>query len=152
MGLVAAFRIYCDALPLVDVAAAVPEASVILDLQFNHGDRPLFLVTVTADSGQTLESALTETYDVGEWTRIGRAGDTRRYQIRPALGFEEQLGEHIDDLAGLEELATADAFIDRIEVETDGWRQTGWFADRRGVQQILVFLAAQRRLSTGTSQ
>jgi hypothetical protein len=130
MGLVAEFKIHCDALPLVDVVAAVPDARVLLDLQYNHGKRPLFLITVNGGSEQTLETALTDTYDVGDWTRIGRAGDTRRYQIQPALSFEEQLGDDIDDLAGLEELATADAFIDRITVEPDGWRQTGWFADR----------------------
>lgn len=130
MGLVAEYKIYCDALPLVDVATAVPETKIILDLQYNHGDRPLFLITVTGDAEQPFETALADTYDVGDWTRIGQAGDTRRYQIQPALSFEEQLGGHIDDLAGLEDLATAEAFIDRILVETDGWRQTGWFADR----------------------
>jgi predicted DNA binding protein len=63
-------------------------------------------------------------------TLVGRADERRRYQAHPALSFEEQLGEHIDDLAGLKALATADAIIERIEVLPDGWRQTGWFAGR----------------------
>lgn len=139
MGLIAEFEIYCDALPLVEVAAAVPEATVILELQFNHGDRPLFLVTVTDGSQTATETALTDAYDVGEWTLVGQAGDTRRYQVIPALSFEEQLGDRIDDLAELEALATADAIIERIEVQTDGWRQTGWFAHREAFDKFSSF-------------
>ncbi|MFB6160696.1 MAG: helix-turn-helix domain-containing protein [Haloferacaceae archaeon] len=130
MGLVAEFDIDCEALPLVGVAASVPEATLVLELQFNHGDRPVFLVTVTDGSRSAVEAALADAGDVAEWTLVGRAGDTRRYQALPALGLEEQLGDHVDDLAGLEALATAEAIIERIEVRTDGWRQTGWFADR----------------------
>lgn len=130
MGLVAEFDIECEALPLAGVAATVPDATLVLDMQFNHGNRPLFLVTVQSNSPGAVESAFTDAYDVGEWTLIGRAGDTRRYQIRPALSLEEQLGAHLGDLEGLEALATADAIIVRIAVLPDGWRQTGWFADR----------------------
>ncbi|WP_313691893.1 helix-turn-helix domain-containing protein [Halorarum halobium] len=130
MGLVAEFEIHCDALPLVTVPTAVPEATVTLDLQFTHGDRPLFIATVTGGSRTAVENALDDAVDVRAWTLVGRAGDTRRYQVHPALSLEEQLGERLDDLAGLEALATADAIIERIEVEPDGWRQTGWFADR----------------------
>lgn len=130
MGLVAEFEIRCSALPLVDVAAAVPEAAITLELQFNHGPRPLFLATVTGGSRSAIETALTDTRDVDEWTHIGQAGDTRRYQAHPARSLEGQLGDDIDDLAGLEALATTDAIIERIEVRPNGWRQTGWFAGR----------------------
>lgn len=139
MGLIAEFEIRCDVLPLVEVAAAVPEATLTLDLQFNHGDRPLFLATTTGGSQTVIENALADAFDVGEWTVIGQAGDTRRYQVIPALSLEEQLGNHIDDLAGLEALATADAIIERIEVETDGWRQTGWFANREAFRKFSSF-------------
>lgn len=139
MALLAEFEIPCDALPLVEVAAAAPEASLTLELQFNHGSRPLFLVTATGGSSTTIEDALDDAFDVGEWTRIGRAGDTRRYQVVPALSLEEQLGDRLDDLADLEALATADAIIERIEVETDGWRQTGWFADRAAFDEFSSF-------------
>ena len=131
MGLVAEFEIDCEALPLTGVAAAVPDTTLILELQFNHGNRPVFLVTVTGGSRTEVESAFAEAYDIGEWALVGQAGETRRYQALPALGFEEQLGNHLDDLAGLEALATADAIIERIEVIPEGWRQTGWFADRQ---------------------
>lgn len=130
MGLVAEFDIDCEALPLVDVAAAAPKAMLVLDLQFNHGERPLFLVTAQGGRRAAIEAALDDAYDVHTWTHVGRAGDTNRYQVHPALSFEEQLGSHVDDLSGLEALATAEAFIDRITVRPYGWRQRGWFADR----------------------
>lgn len=139
MRLVAEFEIYCDALPLVEVAATVPKTTILLELQFNHGERPLFLVTATDGSHQAVADALTDAYDAGEWTLIGRAGNTHRYQVVPALSFEEQLGDHIDDLAGLEALATADAIIERIEVLPEGWRQTGWFASRDAFNEFSAF-------------
>jgi hypothetical protein len=139
MGLVAEFDIHCDALPLVGVARAVPDAALVLSFQYNHGRRPFFLVTVTGGSRSDIEQALSDAYDVGEWTLVGRAGDTRRYQIRPALSLAEQLGDQIDDLAGLEALATAEAIIERIDVTADGWQQTGWFADRDAYRQFASF-------------
>lgn len=139
MGLAAEFQIECEALPLTDVAAAVPEATIILDFQFNHGDRPPFLVTIQNGPQSAVEAAFTDAFDVGTWTRIGQAGDAHRYQIRPALSFEEQLGDHLDDLAGLEALATADAVIERIEVLPNGWQQTGWFAGRDAFSRFSSF-------------
>lgn len=139
MGLVAAFDIHCGALPLVGVARAAPEATIVLRLQFNHGDRPLFIATVTGGSRTAVETALTDAEDVDEWMVIGTAGSTRRYQAIPALSLAEQLGDHIDDLAGLEALATAEATIERIEVTADGWRQSGWFATRAAFDEFSSF-------------
>ena len=139
MGLVAEFEIHCEALPLVGVAADTPEATLVLELQFNHGDRPLFLVTTTGGSQTALERAFSAAHDVEEWTLVGRAGDTRRYQIRPALSLEEQLGDDIDDLAGLESLATAEAIIERIAVMDSGWYQTGWFTSRDAFTEFSSF-------------
>ena len=139
MGLVAEFDIGCQALPLAGVAASAPDATLVLEMQYNHGNRPLFLVTVQDGSQSNVEAALSEAYDVGEWTLVGQAGETRRYQVFPALSLEEQLGEHLDDLAGLEALATADAIIQRIDVVPAGWRQTGWFADRDAFSKFSSF-------------
>jgi predicted DNA binding protein len=139
MGLVAEFEIGCEALPLVTVAAAVPESTLTLELQFSHGDRPVFLATAMGGSETAIERALTDAADVREWTLVGRAGDTRRYQALPALSLEEQLGRYVDDLADLEALATADAIIERIEVMPNGWRQTGWFADRETFETLASF-------------
>jgi hypothetical protein len=139
MGLVAEFEIGCEALPLTGVAADVPDAAITLEMQFNHGNRPPFLVTVQDGSRRAIEDAFGDAYDVGEWTLVGQAGETRRYQVLPALSLEEQLGERLDDLEGLEALATADAIIKRIDVLPDGWRQTGWFADRETFREFSSF-------------
>ncbi|WP_226038998.1 helix-turn-helix domain-containing protein [Natrinema sp. DC36] len=139
MGLVAEFDIRCEALPLVEVARAVPEATILIKLQFNHGDRPLFLATVTGGSRPAIEEALTDAVDVQAWTLIGEAGSTRRYQAVPALSLAEQLGDHLEDLAGLEALAAVEAAIERIEVNPDGWRQSGWFADRAAFDEFSSF-------------
>ena len=143
MGLVGEFDIYCVALPLVGVARAVPEATIVLELQYTHGKRPLFILTVTGGSQATLEAALTDAHDVETWTMIGDSGETRRYQAVPALSLAEQLGDEIDDLTGLEALATADAVIERIEVLADGWRQSGWFANREAFVEFSTFWQQQ---------
>ena len=139
MGLVAEFDIACEHLPLVGVAAAVPAATLTLELQYNHGDRPPFIVTATGGSRAALERAFDDARDVAAYALVGRAGDARRYQALPALSFEEQLGAHVDDLEGLEALATADAVIDRIAVTDEGWTQTGWFADRATFDEFRTF-------------
>jgi predicted DNA binding protein len=139
MGLVAEFDIDCRALPLTGVAASTAEATLELKMQYNHGKRPVFLVTVQGGSQTNVEAALTEAHDVAEWTLVGQAGNTRRYQAFPALSFEEQLGDHLDDLTGLETLATVDAIIERIDVAPRGWRQTGWFADRAAFTEFSSF-------------
>jgi predicted DNA binding protein len=139
MSLVAEFDIECPDLPLVGVASRVPEASVSLTLQFNHGRRPLFVFAVTGGSRAAIERALVETPDVAEYAFVGGAGETRRYQAQPALSLDEQLGDHLDDLSGLEALATAEAIIERIEVTPTGWTQTGWFADREAFDQFRSF-------------
>ncbi|ATW89018.1 putative DNA binding protein [Halohasta litchfieldiae] len=139
MALVAEFDIPCEQLPLVSVAAAVPAATVVLTLQFNHGNRPQFLITVTDGSQPAVETALSEAVDVAAYTLIGEAGDTLRYKAEPALSLAEQLGAQIDDLSELEALATEDAIIDRIEVTDNGWTQTGWFANREAFTEFRTF-------------
>lgn len=139
MGLVVEYDIECEALPLVGVAAAAPETAFFLELQFNHGPRPIFIVTERGDEQETVETALTDAYDVDKWTLIGEAGDTRRYQAHPSLSLTDQLGEPIDDLAGLEALAREDAHINRIEVQPTGWTQEGWFADEETFHEFRSF-------------
>ena len=139
MGLVAAFDVGCEALPLTSVARAVPDATLVLELQFTHGPRPLFLLTATSAPPDALEPALTDAADVDDWTLVGTAGETRRYQATPALSFAEQLGDEIDDLAGLEALAQTDTIVERIEVQPGGWRQTGWFATREAFESFASF-------------
>jgi len=147
MRLVAEFEILCHALPLTGVASTVPTETILLEFQYNHGRRPRFLITASGVSRSAMADALTDAYDVGDWTLVGEAGDTRRYQAVPALSFEEQLADDIDDLEGLTALATADAIIERIEVLPDGWRQTGWFANRRAFDAFATFWRENARFS-----
>lgn len=139
MSLVAEFEIHCEALPLTDVAAAVPEADLLLELQFNHGRRPLFICTVTHDDPDSVEAAFESTPFVAEYVLLGRAGDTHRYQIDAAFSLRETLGEALSDLDGLRALATADAIIERIEVTPGGWIQAGWFAHREAFDDFRTF-------------
>lgn len=138
MGLVARFDISCEQLPLVGVAATVPESTLRVELQFNHGPQPVFIVTATGGSHTAVDAALGEAVDVKSHTLIGKAGDTRRYQALPAFSLAEQLGSHVD-LDGLRSLATVGAIIERIEVTPTGWTQTGWFADRAAFGEFRGF-------------
>jgi len=139
MGLVAEYGIPCEHLPLVDVAAAVPDATLDVDIQFNHGDRPPFLVYATHDDHASIEDAFDNSAFVDAAALVGRAGETRRYQIRPAVGMDTLLGDHLDDLDDLRALATAEAIVERIRVTPTGWVQTCWFADRAAFDAFRTF-------------
>jgi len=137
--LIAEYEITCESLPLVTVAATVPEATLEVELQYNHGDRPPVLVYATHETRVPIERALDSAAFVAEYTLIGQAGETRRYQILPALGEEAQLGGHVEDLSGLRSLATTEAIIERIRVTPTGWIQTGWFADVEVLDEFRTF-------------
>lgn len=139
MGLLAEFEVRCEALPLVDVATTVPDATVVLEIQFNHGRRPPFLVHVTEVARGRVDDALEASAFAETAAFVGTDGDTHHYKVSPAFGLEEQLGDHLDDLDGLRDLATADAIIHRIRVTPDGWRQTGWFAHRDAFERFREF-------------
>jgi hypothetical protein len=139
MPLVAEFDIGCEHLPFVGVAATVPDATIVLTLQFNHDERPLFVLSVTDGDRETVEAAFEDAPVVGEYTVLGEAGDTRRYQATPGRSLAEHLGPHLDDLEGLKSLATTEAIIERIEVLPTGWRQTGWFAHREAFDAFRSF-------------
>jgi len=139
MPLVAEFDIGCEHLPFVGVASTIPEATMVLTLQFNHDELPLFILSVTDGDREAVESAFADAAVVGEYTVLGTAGDTRRYQVQPGRSLEEHLGPHLDDLSGLEALATTDAVIERIEVLRTGWRQSGWFAHREAFDAFREF-------------
>ncbi|KDE59781.1 DNA-binding protein [Halostagnicola sp. A56] len=138
MGLVAEFEIRCEALPLVEMSEVVPSATIEVEIQFNHGNRPPFIVHATHDALGTVERALESSSFVATWTVLGQAGETRRYQVIPAVGIVEQLGDDID-LSGLRALATTDSSIERIRVTPTGWIQNGWFADREAFHEFRRF-------------
>jgi hypothetical protein len=139
MALVAEFDIECEHLPFVPLARRVPDATLVLTLQFNHDELPLFVLSVTDGTQSTVAETLEELPVAGEYTVLGEAGDTRRYQVHPGRTLEEHLGPHVDDLSGLEALATTDSIIERIEVRPTGWRQSGWFAHRDAFDEFRKF-------------
>ena len=139
MPLVAEFDIGCEHLPFVDVAAVVPGATLVLSLQFNHDELPLFVLSVTDGDREVVETALDEAPVVGTYTTLGAAGNTRRYQAHPGRSLEEHLGPHLDDLSGLKALASTESIIERIEVLPTGWRQSGWFASHEAFDAFRRF-------------
>jgi hypothetical protein len=139
MGLVAEYELPCEHLPLVEVAAAVPDATFEVEIQFNHGDRPPFLVSASHERHAPIERAFASAEFVETYALVGRAGETRRYQIRPAVGMDAQLGDHLDHLDDLRALATTEAIVDRIRATPTGWVQTGWFADRAAFDEFRTF-------------
>jgi len=134
MGLIVEFEVGCEALPLTDVARTVPAATLTVQMVPHSDGHTPFLVRVVDGPTAAVEDAFADSAFVGEYAHLGTegnaAGETRRYQVIPAVGFEAQLGDHVDDLEGLQALAAEDATIDRIEVTPEGWRYAGWLADR----------------------
>jgi len=132
MGLIAEFEVGCEALPLVDVARVVPAATLTVRMIPHAKGHSPFIVRVAEGPAAAVEDAFQDSDFVAEYTRLGTDGDgeTRRYQVIPAPDLEGQLGDDVADIDGLRSLSSADATFDRIAVTPDGWRYTGWFADR----------------------
>jgi len=139
MGLIAEYEITCESLPLVTVATDVPEATLDVELQPNQDGHPPFILHATHETPAAVENALESSSFVAGYTLVGRAGETHRYQVLPAVGLEAQLGAEIEDLSGLRALATTDSIIEQIRVTPTDWLQTGWFADRAVLDEFRTF-------------
>lgn len=141
MSLVVEYELGCDALPLVSVAAAVPEARIDLQIGPTNGDRPTFSVAVTGDDETVavVEDAFESAGFVGEYTLVSRDGDTRRYTVLPGTTMAEQLGGRLDDLDDLRALYERPIHVSRITATPDGWTQAGRFADRDAFDELRTF-------------
>jgi hypothetical protein len=140
MALVAEYRLDCGDLPLVDVAAAVPEVTLHVDVgQPNQGGPPPFFVRAIGEAVTDLESAFDESPFVARYARISRAATGSRYQILPSTSMVEQLADVVDDPDRLESLSANDSFVERITVTPDGWLQKRWFADRSAFDEYRHF-------------
>ena len=140
MGLVAEYEVAFEHLPLVDVAAAVPDATLDVDVgQPNQAGLPPFFVRVAADSAAAVERAFDESSFVDAWATVGEDGSARRYQVRPTATMEEQIGTEVDDLATLRDLATNESVVESVTVTPGGWRQVRWFADRDAFEEYCTF-------------
>jgi predicted DNA binding protein len=139
MGLIAEYEMHCEALPFIEVAREMPSATIEVELQYNHGERAVFLVYVTGTSKAEFSKALEASSFVGEYTFIGEAGDTLHYQVVPSKSEEDQLGDVIDDFSSFRSLATTEVIIERIRVQEEYWVQTGWFANREAFDELREF-------------
>jgi hypothetical protein len=121
MGLIADFRVRSEDLPLVDVAAAVPEATLRVEsMQGNPSGPPAFVVSVTGAERGAVDAAFAGATSVRDHSLVVDDGATRRYRCRPAGGPPDD----IDTLAENESVS------DRIRVTPEGWAERRWFADR----------------------
>jgi len=148
MGLIAEYEVDCEALPLVDVARAVPSATLTVQMVPHAKGPSPFIVRIHEGSAMAVEDAFRDSDFVAEYTCLGveddgtgeggiggggdggSEGETRRYQVIPGPDLEGQLGDHVDDIDGLRALSSEDATFDRIAVTPGGWRYTARFADR----------------------
>lgn len=139
MGFIAEYEIGCERLPLVEVAAAVPEATVEVAMVSTAKGHTPFIVRASGGSTAAIERAFESTAFVGEYTLVGQTDETRRYKVLPAVGMEAQLGDEIEDLSKLRALATGESIVERIRVTPTGWVQTGRFADGAALDDFREF-------------
>jgi len=129
MGLLAEYELVFEHLPLVDVAAAVPEATLTVDVgQPNQGGPPPFDLRADGAAPGTVERALERSAFVDSYTTVEATDNRGRYQVLPAATMEEQLGPHVDRPERLQELAGNESIVERAEVTEDGWWQRRRFA------------------------
>jgi hypothetical protein len=141
MALHAEYHLGCEALPLVDVAAAVPDADIELAISPGMNERPRFTARVLGSDGTVgaVESEFERTAFVGEYTLVAREGEASRYTILPGTSMEEQLGDALDDLDDLRALYETPTHIECIHPTPTGWVQTGRFADRAAFDELREF-------------
>lgn len=131
MGLIAEYHVSYRHLPLVDVASAVPEMTLRLEVgQPNQAGPPPFIVRATGDAFESVERAFEKSEFVWEYSLINRQSALRQYKLLPAASMEEQLGETVEQPAKLRALASNKSIIEKITITPDGWIQKRWFADR----------------------
>lgn len=132
MALTAEYVIGCEALPLVSVAGAVPEADIEIETAPVEGERPRF--TVRVDGAEPTLAAVEDAFDaaafVGRYATVVRDGDSRRYTVRPATTMREQLGDRLDDLDDLRALYERPCLVESIRATPAGWIQRARFGDR----------------------
>jgi hypothetical protein len=139
MELLAEYEVDCPALPLVEVARAVPRATMLVEMVPNADTHSPFVVTVTEGSSDAVAAELDAAAFVGELTTLGAADADARFQVIPAVGMEDRLGDHVDDVDGLRALARVDATFERIAVTPEGWHYTARFADRDAFDAVREF-------------
>lgn len=141
MALRAEYELGCDDLPLVNVADAVPDAEIDLAISPGMDERPSFTarITGTDETVTAAEAEFERTPFVGEYTLVEHTSNASRYTILPGTSLEEQLGDHLDDLADLQALYEAPIHVERIRATPTGWVQRARFADRATFDELREF-------------
>jgi hypothetical protein len=140
MGFVATYDLRCDHLPLVDVAAAVPEATLAVSLVAS-ADGPIPLVVhLEAGPAAAVERELDAASFVDSYSVLDDGEDARRYKLVPAVGMNDYWAGVLD-VSELRSLAATHSEIDLNRVRPWGWLQRGWFADRKTLAQFREFWA-----------
>lgn len=121
MGLIADFRLVSEDLALVDVAAAVPEATLRIEaMRANPSGPPTFVVSVAGADRDAVERAFAAATSVTDHSLVVEDEAARRYRCRPTGGPPE----------GLETIVENESVSDEITVTPSGWAERRWFADR----------------------
>ncbi|QLD87016.1 helix-turn-helix domain-containing protein [Natronomonas halophila] len=140
MGLLAEYELCFEHLPLVEVAAALPEATLTVEVgQPNQGGPPPFDVDIAGETEDAIEDAFDRAAFVERYSHIEGGDGRHRYRITPSATMDEQIGGHVDRPERLHELADNDSIVDYVEVTPEGWRQQRWFADRSAFERYCEF-------------
>lgn len=140
MGIVAEYHVTSPHLPLVEVAAAVPEATLHVAVgQPNQGGPQPFHLRATDAPIDDVECALTDAAFVADYVDMGRTGAAAQFRVRPATTMEEQLGPIVEDVERLRALAANGSAVERVRVTPEGWHQRRRFADRASFEEYATF-------------
>lgn len=140
MALVAEYELAFDHLPLVNVAAAVPETTLALEVgQPNHDGSPPLVVRATGASLDSLEAALDDAEFLADWVLVVAEDPVREYRLTPRANHWREFERATERPESFRELARTESVVDRIEVTPDGWRQTRRFADRDAFEAYVDF-------------
>lgn len=140
MALVAEYELAFDHLPLVDVASAVPETTLELEVgQPNHDGSPPLVVRATGNSFDEFERALDDAAFLAEWVLVVADDPARAYRLTPRADHWDEFEAATERPEAFRELARTESVVDRIEVTPDGWVQTRRFADRGAFEEYLDF-------------
>jgi predicted DNA binding protein len=136
-GIVAEYEITSEKLPLTDVAAVVPNATIEVEVQFVHESSPIIIAQVSSAPTQAVEDALDGSDTVGQYTRIGQRGETLHYKIT----LRDEPGSDREDTAisAFHQLASSNVVIEETRVRPTGWVQLSHFCDRGALSEFSSF-------------
>lgn len=121
MSLTAEYKLQSPRLPLIDVAAAVPEVTIQLESAEQPYSGPVvFFIQVRGSSFDGVDTALNESSSINKYFLISEIQSIRMYQLvlkgaRPAF---------------LDKRIFHRTFTERVTITSDGWRIKQQFANR----------------------